>query len=159
MRFLGLDIGTTGCKLTLFDETGAQLAKSYCDYPVSRKVGTHEVDAKAILEQAEKLEIINKNIDGDKEVSFKAIYFDIDTELLLERIINRQSCPKCGEILEYTKVYMNHRGEYSCKCGFKRNKPDITINKLETVQNKWKIQIDGDIYNYNIKKNIKFFSI
>ena len=45
------------------------------------------------LEQAEKLEEINKKVDGNNEASFKAIYFDIDTQILLERIIYRQSCP------------------------------------------------------------------
>lgn len=45
----GLDIGTTGCKLTVFDENGTQVHKSYSDYPVSRKTGAHEVDANAIL--------------------------------------------------------------------------------------------------------------
>ena len=46
----GLDIGTTGCKLTVFDENGKQLDKAYCDYPVMRLAGAHEVDANAILE-------------------------------------------------------------------------------------------------------------
>lgn len=46
----GLDIGTTGCKLTVFDEKGKQLKKSYCDYPHLNRTGTHEVDANAILE-------------------------------------------------------------------------------------------------------------
>ena len=45
----GLDIGTTGCKLTVFNEKGEQLTKSYCDYPHLNKTGTHEVDANAIL--------------------------------------------------------------------------------------------------------------
>ncbi|MCQ2753481.1 MAG: adenylate kinase [bacterium] len=68
------------------------------------------------LEQAEKLDIINKNVDGDREVSFKAIYFDIDTESLIERIVNRQSCPKCGEI--YNKKFKPSKVENICdKCG------------------------------------------
>ena len=68
------------------------------------------------LEQAEKLDIINKNVDGNKEVSFKAIYFDIDTETLIERIVNRQSCPKCGEI--YNKKFKPSKVENICdKCG------------------------------------------
>lgn len=55
MKIAGLDIGTTGCKLTVFDENGAYLDKSYCDYPVKRGSGlagdyAHEVDASAILE-------------------------------------------------------------------------------------------------------------
>ncbi len=49
-------------------------------------------------EQADKLELINKEIDKGKKAEFKAIYFDIDTNLLVERIVNRRSCPVCGEI-------------------------------------------------------------
>lgn len=50
------------------------------------------------LEQARMLDEIREKIDGNNPASFKAIYFDIDTEILVERIIHRQSCPKCGEI-------------------------------------------------------------
>jgi len=46
----GLDIGTTGCKLTVFDENGRQLDRAYCDYPVRRMSSAHEADAGAILE-------------------------------------------------------------------------------------------------------------
>ena len=49
------------------------------------------------LEQAKMLEEINKNVDKEA-ASFKAIYFDIDTQILIERIIYRESCPVCGEI-------------------------------------------------------------
>ena len=67
------------------------------------------------LEQAEKLEEINSQIDGNNEVSFKAIYFDIDTQILLERIIYRQSCPVCGEI--YNKKFKPSKVENICdKC-------------------------------------------
>lgn len=50
------------------------------------------------LEQADKLDVINNEINGDESVDFRAIYFDIDTNVLVERIINRRSCPVCGEI-------------------------------------------------------------
>lgn len=67
------------------------------------------------MEQALKLDEINANNDGNQEVSFKAIYFDIDTELLIERIINRQSCPNCGEI--YNKKFKPSLKENICdKC-------------------------------------------
>ena len=67
------------------------------------------------LEQAEKLEIINKEVDGDNETSFRAIYFDIDTQILLDRIIHRQSCPVCGEI--YNKKFKPSKVENMCdKC-------------------------------------------
>lgn len=50
------------------------------------------------VEQADKLEIINQEINKDEKVDFRAIYFDIDTDILVERIVNRRSCPVCGEI-------------------------------------------------------------
>lgn len=50
MKIAGLDIGTTGCKLTVFDENGTYLDKSYRDYPVKRSGGEHEVDAEAIMD-------------------------------------------------------------------------------------------------------------
>ena len=50
MKIAGLDIGTTGCKCTVFDEKGAYLGKAYRDYPVRRSVGGHEMDVSAIME-------------------------------------------------------------------------------------------------------------
>lgn len=50
MKIAGLDIGTTGCKLTVFDERGNFLDKAYCDYPVVRGKNEHEVEATAIRE-------------------------------------------------------------------------------------------------------------
>ncbi len=50
------------------------------------------------VEQADILEDIIKEINKDEEADFRAIYFDIDTNILVERIVNRRSCPVCGEI-------------------------------------------------------------
>ena len=50
VKIAGLDIGTTGCKCTVFDEKGAYLGKAYRDYPVRRSVGGHEMDVSAIME-------------------------------------------------------------------------------------------------------------
>lgn len=50
MKIAGLDIGTTGCKLTVFDQKGNYLDNAYQDYPVKRGSSAHEVDAGAILE-------------------------------------------------------------------------------------------------------------
>ena len=66
------------------------------------------------LAQAELLEKINSEIDTEKAV-FKAVYFDIDTNVLIERIVHRQSCPKCGEI--YNKKFKPSKTENICdKC-------------------------------------------
>ena len=37
-------------------------------------------------------------IDNGEDTKFIAVYFDIDTSILVERIVNRRSCPVCGEI-------------------------------------------------------------
>lgn len=50
MKIAGLDIGTTGCKLTVFDEGGRYLDKAYQDYKVRRVSGEHEVDAHGIMD-------------------------------------------------------------------------------------------------------------
>lgn len=49
-------------------------------------------------EQAELLEKMLEEIDAGLNVDFKVIYFDIPQDLLLERIIYRRSCSKCGKI-------------------------------------------------------------
>ncbi len=50
MKIAGLDIGTTGCKLTVFDENGRYQERAYQDYPLRRSGGEHQVDAGAIME-------------------------------------------------------------------------------------------------------------
>ena len=44
------------------------------------------------------LDEIMKEINQGVETEFKAICFDIPDDMLLERIVNRRSCPKCGKI-------------------------------------------------------------
>lgn len=50
------------------------------------------------VEQALLLDEILAEINKNTETEFKAICFDIPDEMLLERIVNRRSCPKCGRI-------------------------------------------------------------
>ena len=46
----GLDVGTTGCKLTVYDEKGNFIYNSYKEYEVSRQSGEHEIDAAVIFD-------------------------------------------------------------------------------------------------------------
>ena len=46
----GLDIGTTGCKLSVYNDKGDFVFNSYKEYEVSRVNGAHEVDAQMIFE-------------------------------------------------------------------------------------------------------------
>ena len=67
------------------------------------------------LEQAKMLDEINAKVDGEEEASFKAIYFEIDTDILIDRSVTRKSCPICGEI--YNKKYKPAKVSGKCdKC-------------------------------------------
>lgn len=68
------------------------------------------------IEQAEILENIKSEINNGEEVSFKVIYFDIDQQLLMNRIIYRRSCSKCGKI--YNLLSLKSKTEGVCDdCG------------------------------------------
>lgn len=65
--------------------------------------------------QADMLEIINKEIDTET-AEFKAIYFDIELDLLIDRIVYRRSCSACGAI--YNIKFNPTEAEGHCdKCG------------------------------------------
>lgn len=65
--------------------------------------------------QADLLEEINAGIDKDEKTDFRAIYFDLNQDVLISRIVNRRSCPVCGEI--YNLKYKPTKVEGICdKC-------------------------------------------
>ena len=67
------------------------------------------------VEQADMLEEINKSIDKE-ESKFMAVYFDLDHDILISRIVNRRSCPVCGEI--YNLKYHPPKVDGKCDgCG------------------------------------------
>ncbi len=68
------------------------------------------------VEQADMLDVINSDINGATKVDFKAIYFDLNQDILISRIVNRRSCPNCGEI--YNIKFKPTKVEGICdKCG------------------------------------------
>ena len=51
------------------------------------------------LQQAQSLDnILDELNKGISKEDIEAIYFDIPNEVLIERLVNRRSCPKCGKI-------------------------------------------------------------
>ena len=104
MKIAGLDIGTTGCKCTVFDEQGIYLDKAYRDYPVKRAVGGHEIDIStmmdgvyaAIREMAEKY----PDIAGIGVTSFGETFVCVD---------------EAGEPLRPAMLYTDPRGSEECQ--------------------------------------------
>lgn len=88
-------------------------------------------------EQAEMLDEMLKEIDAGKDdVDFKVIYFDIPQDLLLERIIYRRSCPKCGKIYNLKSLKPKKEGFCDiCAEGLVQRKDDteeIAKSRFET---------------------------
>lgn len=104
MKIAGLDIGTTGCKLTVFDENGNYLDKAYCDYPVTRKVSGHEIDAAGILKGVKKvmkeMGILHPDIAGIGVTSFGETFVLTDEK---------------GSPLYPAMLYTDPRGTKECK--------------------------------------------
>lgn len=104
MKIAGLDIGTTGCKCTVFDEQGNYLGKAYRDYPIRRKVGGHEIDITVVMdgvyacirEMAEKY----PDIEGIGVTSFGETFVCTDEE---------------GNPLHPAMLYTDSRGACQCK--------------------------------------------
>lgn len=64
----GLDIGTTGCKVSVYDDKGNFVCNSYREYKVSRKDGEHEFDAEMIYDAV--LEVIG---EASKQCEISAV--------------------------------------------------------------------------------------
>jgi len=55
MIIAGLDVGTTGCKLTSYDENGTFVYNSYKEYEVRRTGGAHEIDVDIIWDAVQEI--------------------------------------------------------------------------------------------------------
>lgn len=63
------------------------------------------------LEQAGILDNILVELDKDKEVDLKVVYFDMPIDNLIERIVNRRSCPACGAIFNVKTMTLKNEGK------------------------------------------------
>lgn len=104
MKIAGLDIGTTGCKCTVFDENGIELGKSYRDYPAKRRVGGHEIDTLALLEGVitviKEMASAYPDIAGIGVTSFGETFVCVDEE---------------GNPLGPSMLYTDPRGKEECQ--------------------------------------------
>ncbi|MGE4485000.1 MAG: L-fuculokinase [Oscillospiraceae bacterium] len=103
MKIAGLDIGTTGCKLTVFDGEGRYLDRAYCDYPVTRGKSEHEVDASAIRQGV--LGVIRAMSEKHPDISGIGITSFGETFVLTD---------EAGEPLLHAMLYTDARGKNEC---------------------------------------------
>lgn len=82
IRIGGLDIGTSGCKISLYDENGCFVRGSYTEYNVSRKNGLHEIDVTEIFNSVKKVirDVAEKNIAAIAVTSFGETFTMLDKD-------------------------------------------------------------------------------
>ena len=98
----GLDIGTTGCKVSVYDDKGNFVCNSYREYKVSRKDGEHEFDAEMIYDAV--LEVIG---EASKQCEISAVGVTSFGESFV-------ALDECDRALFPSMLYTDPRGEVEC---------------------------------------------
>lgn len=104
MKIAGLDIGTTGCKLTVFDPEGENLGHSYRDYPVKRGKSEHEIDAGAIMHSV--MEVIKDMADKYPDIAGIGVTSFGETFVMTD---------ENGTPLHKAMLYTDPRGKAECQ--------------------------------------------
>ncbi len=99
----GLDIGTTGCKLSVYDDKGSFVTNSYREYKVSRRDGEHEFDAEMIFDAVKEVIL---EVSKDHTVSAIGITSFGESFVALD---------ECGRALFPSMLYTDPRGEAECR--------------------------------------------
>ena len=132
----------------------AGVKNPFKDYYKAKRLLSHAMTRGVIVTNADDPRTALIGIDKEKDV--KINYYGIESEGVEDINGETIECPRCGEMLTYSKHFLNHRGIYTCSCGFKRPEPDVKLTDIEFGNDSWKLTIDGDLFNYTVSKNIKF---
>ena len=99
----GIDVGTTGSKLTVYDDKGNYLYNSYKEYEVSRKSGVHEIDANVVFDS-----VCHILSDASQKYDIDAVGVTTfgETFAVLDENDN---------VLLPSMLYTDSRGEKECK--------------------------------------------
>lgn len=123
------------------------------------------VDAKSLLSQGMTRGVVIFNADdpvtaniacnkrNDLHVNFYGLAIDSINDIFES---DSPNCPRCGKKLEYSQKFLNHRGIYSCCCGFKRHEPNVKLVGADFKPDNWNLTIEGNLYNYTNNKDISF---
>jgi xylulokinase len=104
---MGVDIGTTGAKATIFDSEGNILSYAYGEYDIISKCEGHfEINPTKVWETVKS--IISKAIRNSHGEDVQAICASSLGEVFV--MLNSS-----GKELANTPIYMDHRGEAECK--------------------------------------------
>ena len=119
MLLAGLDVGSTGCKVAVFSESGEILGKTYRDYPVQRHNSSHEVDAKAIWEAV--IQVIREAAEKFPGIGGLGVTSFGETFVLLD---------ENDDPLLPAMLYTDPRGTVECAELTEKLCPEIIINTV-----------------------------
>lgn len=112
------------------------------------------VDAKSLLSQGMTRGVVISNADdpvtaniacnkrNDLHVNFYGLAIDSINDIFES---DSPNCPRCGKKLEYSQKFLNHRGIYSCECGFKRHEPNVKLVGADFKPDNWDLTIEGNL--------------
>lgn len=103
MKLAGLDIGTTGCKVVVYDEEGNALGREYEDYPVSRGAA-HEMDGNVLKNSV--LSVLKAAAKKFPDIGGIGITSFGESFLLVD---------EAGQIMFPIMLYTDPRGEDECR--------------------------------------------
>ena len=93
MSIAGIDIGTTGCKIAVYDHDGARF-HAYREYPAARSRSEHEVDPRAIWQAIRDLireELVREQWRENSEVTGAiTLVYDHHHRGLVSRLLDIQ---------------------------------------------------------------------
>ncbi len=160
MALLGLDIGTTGCKCTIFNLEGTVLSYAYQEYALERpQPGYYELNPSIVLEAVK--HVIYQGVHSCSE-PVSAISISSFGEAAVP--IGQK-----GNILGNSILYMDQRGREQCRAVENRlgrekimelsgipSHPMYTLSKLMWIRDKkpdifketWKFMLFGDFITY-----------
>ncbi len=105
------------------------------------------------IEQADALDKILKEIDKDKNVNLQVFYFEVSQEKLVERLVNRRSCPKCGAI--YNIKTMKLQDETKCpKCSATLTRRDDDTEEVAVKRFKTYFEQTSPLIDLYKKRNV-----
>lgn len=134
----------------------AGIKNPFDEYIEAKTLLSKNMDRGVIISNADDPLTANIALNKQKDIKVNFYGLAIDDINDIFEGSNSLNCPNCGKKLEYSHKFLNHRGIYSCSCGFKRPELNVKLVDVDFKADKWDLTIEGDVYNYTNNQNVSF---
>ncbi len=152
-------IGPVGVVYTTISREHAQVAgvkNPFNQYLEAKTLLTDNMNHGVIVTNADDPRTANIGLNKSKDI--KVNYYGVDDKKISDIFEDETvECPNCGNPLEYSHKFMNHRGLYKCPdCGLERPQLNVRLKSIEFEDTKWLLNIEGNLFNYTVNKDVSF---